>query len=524
VSAHAYRRVTDALDAHGSTGRDHGGQAMYQCPAHEDRTPSLSITDKPDRVLVNCRAGCDTLAALDALGLEWGDLFDNPAVGKWTTSALRSVGAKANGNGRVTLGAVNYKPGAANGETKSLAVKGSKRDLWPDPHSVEGSVVYVVEGEPDAVTAAQLELPAVGVPGAGKWRAEWANRIAAGRDRVVVIGDCDAPGRKATQKWAAAIAEHCADVRVLDLDPGRNDGYDLGDYVAEARDDAERADVRRAIVTAAENSPRVGQVGHPGGPASNGRVEPNSEGGPGGPTPRGVTGLAHPCKLRILDVAHMLATEPPPIPWVVQPLLVEACVTMLAGREGQGKSMLALALASAIGHGANVAGLDCQAGKVLYIDAENGEREAHRRVRGLGVKPGTLVYVEAVGFNLAANVDLIADLVDEHGPSVGVLDSLRSLAPGLDENDSRPAEAALRPVSRLAQDKGLPVLLLHHAGKQGVEYRGSTAIGAAVELGFTLSRREEDPDKRTRRRLACWKSRPAPEPETRWIALESRTG
>jgi hypothetical protein len=65
-------------------------------------------------------------------------------------------------------------------------------------------------------------------------------------------------------------------------------------------------------------------------------------------------------------------------------------------------------------------------------------------------------------------------------------------------------------VSRLAQERGIPVLLLHHAGKQAAEYRGSTAIGAAVEIGFTLARHDEDPEKRTRRKLACWKAgRPA---------------
>jgi predicted ATP-dependent serine protease len=255
------------------------------------------------------------------------------------------------------------------------------------------------------------------------------------------------------------------------------------------------------------------------------RVQPlPREGGPGGPPPRAGGPVGHPRKLRVLDVEKMLVTEPPPIPWVVEPLLADGCLTMLAGREGQGKSMLALALASAIGHGAQVAGLDCQQGRVLYIDAENGEREAWRRIRGLAVKPGQLVYTEAVGFNLATDVGELGDLADEHRPRVLVLDSLRSLAPGLDENDSKPVEAALRPVSRLAQDKGIPVLLLHHAGKQGVEYRGSTAMGAAVELGFALSRREEDPEKRTRRRLSCWKSRPAPEPEARWITLESRDG
>jgi len=229
-------------------------------------------------------------------------------------------------------------------------------------------------------------------------------------------------------------------------------------------------------------------------------------------------------KLRVLDVGYMLSTVPPPVPWVVEPLLVAGCVTMLAGREGQGKSMLALALASAIGHGSTMAGLDCEAGQVLYVDAENGEREAHRRVRSLCVKPETLVYVEAQGFNLGADIELIAGLVDEHEPTVVMLDSLRSLAPGLDENDSKQAEAAVRPVSRLAQKHEIPVLLLHHAGKGGHEYRGSTAIGAAVELGFTLSRHEEDPDKRTRRKVACWKSRPAPEPEERWIAMGSHEG
>jgi hypothetical protein len=274
-----------------------------------------------------------------------------------------------------------------------------------------------------------------------------------------------------------------------------------------------------SLVERGAKGARVPEHGTPG----NGVAEPNSEGARSARTLVAPGLLASP-KLRVLDIEQMLATEPEPVPWIVEPLLAQGCVTMLAGREGQGKSMLALALASAIGHGSTVAGLECQPGTVVYVDAENGKREAHRRVRGLGVKPGTLVYVEAVGFSLTEDIGLLAELVDEHRPSVVVLDSLRSLAPGLDENDSRPAEAALRPVSRLAQDKGLPILLLAHAGKQGIEYRGSTAIGAAVEIGFTLSRHEDDPEKRTRRKLACWKSRPAPEPPPRWIALESRDG
>ncbi len=70
-------------------------------------------------------------------------------------------------------------------------------------------------------------------------------------------------------------------------------------------------------------------------------------------------------------------------------------------------------------------------GRVLYVDAENGEREAHRRVHGLNVKPGTLIYVEADGFNLKTHMHEIEALVDEHNPGLLILDSLRSLAPAL---------------------------------------------------------------------------------------------
>jgi putative DNA primase/helicase len=43
-------------------GRKTGATWMARCPAHEDRTPSLSITDGDNsKVLVRCYAGCDQL-------------------------------------------------------------------------------------------------------------------------------------------------------------------------------------------------------------------------------------------------------------------------------------------------------------------------------------------------------------------------------------------------------------------------------------------------------------------------------
>ena len=54
-------------------GRKAGGTWMARCPAHDDRSPSLSISSSKDgKVLVRCHAGCDqrdVIAALRARGL-----------------------------------------------------------------------------------------------------------------------------------------------------------------------------------------------------------------------------------------------------------------------------------------------------------------------------------------------------------------------------------------------------------------------------------------------------------------------
>lgn len=51
------------------------GQYMACCPAHQDKTPSLSIKDTGDgRILVNCLAGCDTETVLSSIGLDFNDI------------------------------------------------------------------------------------------------------------------------------------------------------------------------------------------------------------------------------------------------------------------------------------------------------------------------------------------------------------------------------------------------------------------------------------------------------------------
>lgn len=73
----AQYRVWHALDERDCRPRGRPDQYMALCPAHDDRTPSLSVGYKADAVGLTCHAGCATEAVLDALALEFKDLFDS---------------------------------------------------------------------------------------------------------------------------------------------------------------------------------------------------------------------------------------------------------------------------------------------------------------------------------------------------------------------------------------------------------------------------------------------------------------
>jgi putative DNA primase/helicase len=71
----ALNTVTDRLaERTGYRGRN----GSWRCPAHDDRHPSLSVSNGDGKVLLHCHAGCELADILTALGLEQRDLFDQP--------------------------------------------------------------------------------------------------------------------------------------------------------------------------------------------------------------------------------------------------------------------------------------------------------------------------------------------------------------------------------------------------------------------------------------------------------------
>ena len=65
--------LIDRLDGVKETGP---GKYLSRCPSHDDRSPSLAISEGDDgRVLLHCFAGCETEDVLSVVGLTFADVM-----------------------------------------------------------------------------------------------------------------------------------------------------------------------------------------------------------------------------------------------------------------------------------------------------------------------------------------------------------------------------------------------------------------------------------------------------------------
>ena len=157
----------------------------------------------------------------------------------WTREAMWRCGLGWNGK-RLTFAYRQYKPGYGThlkvvgwggylpGGNPKCVAKG-QRTLFPTPHGDVDRPMFVVEGEPAAISVRSCGHQAIAIPGSGGWRYEYVPSLVRFK-RLVVVPDCDGPGRKLAEQ----IKECLPHATVADLDGEREDGWDIGDEIAQA--------------------------------------------------------------------------------------------------------------------------------------------------------------------------------------------------------------------------------------------------------------------------------------------------
>ena len=445
------------------------------CPAHDDGTASLSVSQGRDQpVVLHCHAGCQPDDILVRLGLTWAELSNPQANG--ANPAVVAEYEYRDEQGRL-LYVVERKhpktfrckrPDGAGDWVHKNAMTGVRRVLYrlPDVAAAvaDGRMVWLVEGEKDADRLASMGLAATCNPGgaskagaATKWRPEYTETL---RGAVVtIVQDRDDAGRAHAATVAAALRAAGCDVTVQEPATGK----DVSDHLDAGRDLIELVDLDEPANAATER---------PAAPAT-------------------------------VELRAFLAQDEPEYDWLIPGLLERGDRLVLTGQEGKGKSTLLRQIGVQVAAGLHpftLAKIDPL--RVLYLDLENPQRLVRRAFRTLAAAagdayqadPGLHVRVRPDGLDLLSGDDgpWLLQLVGGAAPDLLITGPLYKLAGG-DPTEERTAKAVTAWLDRIRRDVGCALALEAHSpygsngGKRPERPYGASLWSRWPEFGLYLS-------------------------------------
>lgn len=300
-----------------------------------------------------------------------------------------------------------------------------------------GAPVYVVEGEKDVLALESVGAVAVcSAMGAGKSkRFDWSPLTG---HTVIIVADKDEPGRKHATDVLEILSPITEAVVVVESPFGK----DAADHIAEGKGVEEFLPVEIA--------------GHDYG-------------------------------ARRLRITRGSAVQTRRIHWVMPDWIPSASLTLLAGREGLGKSTIAASICASITSGTLEGELHGTPRNVLYIHTEDArEFTVAPRLRAAGADMDRVLFVDVQtdvtdDGTLILPLDTLAleKVIAEHEVAFVVLDAATSsMSSELSGKDDRAVRQYLEPLSQLAARQNCVVFGLCHFGKRDGADTGKLILGS----------------------------------------------
>jgi hypothetical protein len=426
----------------GGTGRN----GTWRCPAHDDNTPSLSVSHGNEGVVLRCHAGCDTADVVAALGLTMADLFDTSRengqrrilrthdyIDENGTLLYQTVRFEGTGPDRFR----QRRPDGKGGWIWNL--KDTRRVIYNLPAVLEaidaGKAILVAEGEHDADALTQAGAVATTNPlGAANWKPEYTRQLAGAK--VAIVIDADDTGRKRgaalKNEFEAAGIEVVAvyePVKGKDAAEVLGMGYDLDNGFRSVEVDSDEGEP----VTDNDDTMLASWC----------EVDLTA-------ALRGDKTRAEPTILRRSDGRH---------------LLYEGQVNYLHGADGVGKSYVALFATKDV--------LDDD-GHVVWLDWEDpDEVTIVGRLADLGIEPDVILerfhYIHPETEATPTAVAQVCDIVRRYGARLVVVDSIGEAfgVDGVNEDKDNEVTPWMRRVLRPLAATGAGVLPVDHGIKSG---------------------------------------------------------
>jgi len=467
-----FQRLLSKLSAHGSmlTMQRGGKAAVAHCPAHEDNKQSLSLKLGDDgKVLVHCFAGCETEAVVERLGLTMNDLFADSPARQAQASEVKIVATydyrDEKGellNQVVRLEPKSFRQRRPDGKGGWVWTLGDVRRVLyrlPEMNRDRKQPLWIVEGEKDADALAALGFRVTTtLGGASAWKPEYVDSIKRCKvEGVYVVPDNDAPGRKYAHAIATSLHEAGIQVKIVNL-PGVPEKGDVSDWLKTAQYPA--GDLRRLAQAA---------------PLFTGQEAP----------PVDPTKASRPRAARLRRPADL---DPTKTSFLIDGLIPLGWFGEIAGRDGRGKTLLAMNIAKSVLTGEklfNTFAVNKTGPVVMYMldDPENLVRE---RIEQLGLISHPDLHVGTENDLDKNDPHLFEDLTElclEVKPVLVIVDALYLFTPENkkgNDSDQANSSGAMGPIvaafNRICSETGATIALVAHDNKAGSDVAGSQVI------------------------------------------------